>query len=425
MTIMNQVIKATRVSCNVNSMREQLRCYIDETVSLQNHVRLLEEELDSYKSMEKDIDKYKKLDMSQKASIKKLKVENDNLKRELSKHRGMRKYVTSQTPSDSGDMSKLKNAKSKIKSLTAQLQQTTNELLAIAADDAGDDTADDVTSVSVSASPCLGSQRNRDSDDDFILVPRNKYRSKATQTPSSSMAASPSVRGRPAQDVHVSSATRQSSGCPDAQQSIPTIVGMRPTGRPNYAHVVKHRELNTQSINGDKTVIIGTSLMRNSSAALNQRGIDASGYAYPGAQIPLVRGRISSILCPSRQPDNIVLQCGGNDAERRDPVQIARQYESLIDTVRRTCPTSVIHVSKIPPRPRSENTNRSIKQVNAMLKDICTKKDMVEFIDICPTSRSEYRGDRVHFNKQGIASYANALATVLVNFQRRHCNQMV
>ena len=72
-------------------------------------------------------------------------MENDNLKRELSQHRGMRKYVTSQTPSDSGDMSKLKNAKSKMKSLTAQLQQTTNELLAIAADDAGDDTADDAS----------------------------------------------------------------------------------------------------------------------------------------------------------------------------------------------------------------------------------------------------------------------------------------
>ena len=61
--------------------------------------------------MEKDIDKYKKLDMSQKASIKKLKMENDNLKRELSKHRGMRKYVTSQTPSDSGDMSKVRKRK--------------------------------------------------------------------------------------------------------------------------------------------------------------------------------------------------------------------------------------------------------------------------------------------------------------------------
>ena len=150
-------------------------------------------------------------------------------------------------------MSKLKNAKSTIKSLTAQLQQTTNELLAMAADYTGDDTADDVTSVSASASPCPGSQRNRDRYEDLILVPRNKYTSKATQTPSSLMAAPPSVRGRPAQDVHVSSATRQSSGGPDAQQSIPIIVG---TGRPNYPHAVKHRELNTQSVTVDKTIII-------------------------------------------------------------------------------------------------------------------------------------------------------------------------
>ena len=60
---------------------------------------------------------------------------------------------------------------------------------------------------------------------------------------------------------------------------------------------------------------------------------------------------------------------------------------------------SLSHVNKIPPRPRSEKNNSSTKKVNAMLTDICTRKDMVELIDICAKSRSKYRGDIVNFNK--------------------------
>ena len=50
--------------------------------------------------LESEIDKYRKTDAAQKASIKKLTRYNDSLKRELSKFTGMPKYLSDKIPDD-------------------------------------------------------------------------------------------------------------------------------------------------------------------------------------------------------------------------------------------------------------------------------------------------------------------------------------
>ena len=86
--------KGTRLAAVKQRSVEQL----DEKVRLKNAMKLLEKEMDL---KNKELEFKNKCDFMQKSEISKLTAANDNLRRELSKFKGMRKYVTNESSSNS------------------------------------------------------------------------------------------------------------------------------------------------------------------------------------------------------------------------------------------------------------------------------------------------------------------------------------
>ena len=99
-------------------MQEPQANITDDTLRLQNHVELLEA----------DIDRSKKLRKTQTAEIKRLTVENDNLRRELSKYQGMRKFVTVGSKSCDNDDSTGTTPTTDIQSVQDELTMTQTKL---------------------------------------------------------------------------------------------------------------------------------------------------------------------------------------------------------------------------------------------------------------------------------------------------------
>ena len=102
--------------------------------------------------------------------------------------------------------------------------------------------------------------------------------------------------------------------------------------------------------NGE-TVVIGTSLISGLVPMLHRQGLSATlymyRYMYRGADIPAIRSRVLNILPPGANPRRIILQMAGNDATKHPAEQIATRYDGLIRDIRTRCPLSKIILSKV------------------------------------------------------------------------------
>ena len=293
---------------------------------------------------------------------------------------------------------------------------------------------------------------DQDTDPEFTLVSNNKrsshpsrrnqqpatsipQRSASTgrQRPSPTLASGaqvqhPSPQGRqvvPRQQPDEHGTQSQSSG-----QHIPVVQlgaanAARKTTPPTYSHVLYHGQRTSaptrptgpmRTSPSPDTVIIGTSLTRGLGTKLHKCGVDAVTYSYPGTKIEHIRGRIPHILSGDRQPKQVVLQCGGNDAETEAADSVMRNYDSLINDVRHFCPNASIVVCTVPPRGDKRDVLDNIDTLNTYLYQRATCGDNVWCIDVCHKSLKMYRKDKVHFNNEGLKFYARALARQLSNF---------
>ena len=82
---------ANRKGTRLTAVKEQLEQQVDENLRLTNTIKLLEKAIDK---KNKELSTKHKADMAQKLEIKKLSQSNDELRRELSKFKGMGKYVS-------------------------------------------------------------------------------------------------------------------------------------------------------------------------------------------------------------------------------------------------------------------------------------------------------------------------------------------
>ena len=112
----------------------------------------------------------------------------------------------------------------------------------------------------------------------------------------------------------------------------------------------------------------------------------------------------------------IVLQCGGNDAERQPAEVISARIESLVDDIRRLCPMSDILINKTQPRGNNPKVLNNINKLNASLESRYNGDEHVQVIDVCPKAPELYRKDMVHFNSKGSFKYATQLADNLSSF---------
>ena len=383
---------------SVTDMSRQLRELSDTNTRLQNQIALLES----------DIENHLKLDQTQKAAIKKLKRENDNLRRELSKHTGMRKYANNTSACDSRT-----EAHRDVTLTQAQLDSLKDHVK-----DAIITVLSDANSeIHVEHNSGIGTQTIPDSNDEQFqqVIRRRKRRGRATQTETPPQLSEQQTRDRPGPISGNGSLNRQpldasSHNDRNRQHTAATSTSSRSSRSYRDAAVSRPPQ-------APETVIIGTSLVRGVSTHLLKRGIDNACYTYPGADIPCIRSRVNHVLPRNSNPRQIVLQVGGNDLERHAPHAVRRQYDSLISEVKRSCPKSSILLGRIPPRRHDGWTNNQIDKVNTYLEDRCKRGDDVHFVDSCPRFPMQFNRDRVHFSRSGCKVYADKLACSVINFQ--------
>ena len=174
-----------------------------------------------------------------------------------------------------------------------------------------------------------------------------------------------------------------------------------------------------------QVAIIGTSLVRGLGTRLIKRGIHANTFMFPGAEIPVLRDRIPGILNSKYQPDIVVLQCGGNDAENgRPPAQVIRQFDYLIREIKRCCPSAKIIINKIPPRGLEDELLAVISKLNTYVMNMSKdKRRQVTCSDACPKAYRYYQKDEIHFNHAGKQYYASEMSKTLLNFLKHQARK--
>ena len=165
------------------------------------------------------------------------------------------------------------------------------------------------------------------------------------------------------------------------------------------------------------TFVIGTSLTRGCWCSTCATG--HSGHLFHICRLRNSRhqGATSKHRPKTHKPGHVILQCGGNDAEKRPAERVIGQYESLISEVRRLCPDASISVSRIPPRRNNNTILNKIGQINAYLEQKCSRDKDLYFVDACPDSIYLYKRDLVHFNVRGTKFYSNKLKQHIQGFQ--------
>ena len=366
--------RVTRRGTRLNAVKEQSALKMEENTRLKNVVDLLEVEIDR---KTKELEYKNKTDSAQKSEMKKLTTANNDLRRELSKFKGMRKYTTE--PSSG-----------------AKVQDSNN--ISVHNEDIDTDVGGLMKLVIT--------VEHNDGDKFTEVIHRRRKQRTADISDESPSEVSPSTRnhstGRAAPDV----ATRSGPSQAASNSSQPSYAAT--AARPPVPRKVP------------QVAIIGTSLVRGLRRRLTRRGIDASTFVYRGQEIPATGQQIPGILNKDFQPDIIILQCGGNDAENgRPPAQIVQQLDLLIREVKHCCPGARVVINKIPPRGRNEQLMNIISMINTFIYNLARdKRHRVHCSDTCPTSFRFYQADKIHFNNEGKKLYANAMYKVISNFTK-------
>ena len=359
-------------------------------------------------ALRSDIEQYKKTDTNQKLKLKKLLQENDNLKRELSKFSGIRRYTVENHSDNQPELNKIRDelnmTKAKLASLQDSVKTYAERLL-------------EFSKVSPNE-PCSANDIVNDNRvlPDFQIVTRGRKRIAAVPEGQS--------EGHASAEEAVSAATpsrviTRPSGPPSEPQrqgttQQPTQCQQSQAGPKNktYAHALQERL--------PDTVVIGTSLVRGVGDRLRERGIDNCVYCLPGAELPLIHKKLGDILIPGKIPKNIIIQAAGNDIGRHWTDMVVQEYDKLINTLKSKCPKSNIWLCKIPRRTHLSWLHSEIAKVNTFLQKSSHGKN-VRFIDSCPEFGPRYfRRDMTHFTPHGVHVYGDKIACSMINF---HINQ--
>ena len=344
-------------------------------VDAQNKIDLLLAEKSSIAAQNdlllSEIDGYKKSNRVQKAEIKKLTTSNDNLRREISKYKGIRKYVKS---SDDFNVDKL----------TEQLHVAEAKLSSI---------KDHVIST---ADALISSLEN-----DHIRI-------NVTQTPDSLRESRPNTASRsPPCDAGARSEPRRrpTVEAPQVPQVLDTRVRTCAAARTQAAP--------GSSTSSPQVVMIGSSLVRDQGKLLQRQGINCTCYTYSGAVVPFIKSRVPNILTEQCQPEYVHIMCGGNDLDNHNVDEVCQAYERLICEVKRCSPYSTVVVNTIPPRRKNDRKLcEKIRQFNGYLrkKGANTYDESVICFDVYPDFPKFYKSDHVHFSNAGKSLFAQQLA---------------
>ena len=239
----------TRRGTLLNAVKEQLALKMEENTRLKNVVDLFEKEIDR---KTKDLGCKNMTDSAQKSEIKKLTMANNDLRRELSKFKGMRKYITEPSSGakdqDNNDISVHNgDIDTNVGGLMKQVITATKTLLAAVEHNDGDK---------------------------FTEVIHRRRRQRTADFPESPSEVSRSTRNHSTRRAAPDVATRSGPSQAASNPSQPSYAAI--TARPPAPRKVP------------QVAIIGTSLVRGLGPRLTRRGIDASTFVYRGQEIPAI-----------------------------------------------------------------------------------------------------------------------------------------
>ena len=347
-----------------------------------NIIDLLNDDLTSATKL---LDQFKK-------SNKRLTSENDKLKRDLSKKSGMRQFTTSETSTqtqsdpptrlqDTADMSV-----AKFNSFCDHVSTIAKSLF------------DDFSKAKISTTPTQAE----------TTVPPSSSPSAGFQPVQSRKRPAPKTASAQSNPIPVIQVNTTRTPLPPtyAQVSSRSTGSRPPQRRPGQGARKRTR-----------TIILGTSLTDGLSSELNKHGISTTTHIYRGAKLDLIRERVPHIFPKDvrKQPDNILLLAGGNDAEETTVDLTINSYEGLVRDIRKVCPQAKIILSAIPPRKNNVTINKRIEKVNEYLSDRGQRNDFVEFVNVVPTESKLFTAKKVHFNSEGKSTFATSLKPFLLD----------
>ena len=153
-----------------------------------------------------------------------------------------------------------------------------------------------------------------------------------------------------------------------------------------------------------RAVVVGNSNARGLSGELNLRGIDTTGYVYPGQTAPSIRQRVPKLSSKDQKKDVVVLHVG--DIEVRDWDQplpsVLGEIAALSDALRDAFSPSQLVLCGLPRLSQRSSLDERIAQFNAMLAEMCSASTDTWYLD---NSESRLRRDGVHLTeraKQGV-----------------------
>ena len=362
--------------------------------------------------LKSNLDQYKKTDSNQKSKIKKLIQENDNLKRDLSKFNGIRKYTVESHPDNQSELDRLRDqlnvTQAKLASIQDNVKSYAERLLDISKPPENE---------------LLSANDNVENNEcvlrDFQIVTRGRKRRQADTGDGQGEGHAASEKTAVGTVTPLGANTR-----PAGQETEPQDTHQQPTHTQQpqvgtqsktYAHVLRERL--------PDTMVIGTSLVRGVGDRLRERGIDNMVYCYPGAQLPLIHNKLENILIPGKIPKNIVIQAAGNDVGRHRTDMVVQEYNKLIKTLKFKCPKSNIWLCKIPRRSHLSWLHSEIAKVNTFLEK-SSHGSNVKVIDSCPEFGPKYfKRDMTHFTRNGVHVYGDKIACSIINFHVNHTNR--
>lgn len=156
-------------------------------------------------------------------------------------------------------------------------------------------------------------------------------------------------------------------------------------------------------------IVIGNSNTRGLAKEINARGLDCTGFVYPGQTAANIKNRVENIS--NAVPPSAVV-CHAGDIEVHDRFRstesIKRDYTHLINKVRTQFPKSRIVISGLPP-PRSSRDSplhARIQEVNRHLTSLCTSIVNCVFLS---NAKSRLK-DNIHFTNRSKDILARSIA---------------
>lgn len=143
-----------------------------------------------------------------------------------------------------------------------------------------------------------------------------------------------------------------------------------------------------------QVLVLGNSNSRGIAQGLMDRGLEASGFCYPGGTIPHITSRVRHTKSRT-DPNFILLMAGDIDAANGLSAEnICVQYDQLIRETRRTFPFARIILSGLP-QSGCDMRQVTIRKLNYHLEAVANDERLVEFVN---NTHAKLR-DHIHLSR--------------------------